>query len=488
MVLQRNNSNMAAIVLLIICIFGASIGFYLLVLTQLSWYYAMIITTGGAVLLGSSVLQVQTVIEKVKGLLSHVRLGHVLWANLFILSVWIFRGRDAAQLAQNPVDSAALVRILSVAVAGVIVFIIGLVERKEIIGQLLRGLPGLMFAYGLVALASAIYSPFRTLSVYKACEIIVDVGVIAFFLSYYPSRADMKRWIDFNWFMVALLIALVWVGAILFPNRAFRHGVGTLGVQIYGQMPIMNPNSIGVLAAIIVIISLSRTLHVRGLNERIMYIILLAVGETTLMLSQARTSLFGGMLAIMVVLLLNKRIKLLGFVALLLVMVIIFSSNLPSLLLEYIMRGQSSTLFYSFSGRSPYWSIAWEKFLESPIYGYGFSAGSRYTVLAQIGLGAQAAMHNAWLEILVNVGIIGLIPAALAFLGTWWTLLRICFQPHSCLDKTTRMLSIEMIGLLIILSARSITGTLFLHDRETLLFLLVVAYAQQIRNWTKELE
>ena len=93
---------MVATVLLIICILGAFIGFYLVVLTQVSWYYAMIVTTGGAVLLGSSVLQAQTVIEKVKGLLSHVRLGHVLWANLFILSVWIFRGRDAAQLAQNP--------------------------------------------------------------------------------------------------------------------------------------------------------------------------------------------------------------------------------------------------------------------------------------------------------------------------------------------------------------------------------------------------
>ena len=479
---------MAATVLLIICIFGASIGFYLLVLTQLSWYYAMIITAGGAVLLGSSVLQAQTVIEKVKGLLSHVRLGHVLWANLFILSVWIFRGRDAAQLAQNPVDSAALVRILSVAVAGVIVFIIGLVERKEIIGQLLRGLPGLMFVYGLVGLASALYSPFRALSVYKACEIIVDVSMIAFFLSCYPSRTDMKRWIDFNWFMVALFIALVWVGAILFPHRAFIHGVGTLGVQISGVIPPMNPNGLGAFAAILIIISLSRTLHARDQNERMMYITSLVVGVITLVLAQARTSLFGGLLAIIAVLLLNKRIKLIGFVALLLVIVII-SSGLPSLLLRYAMRGQSTTLFYNLSGRMFYWSFAWEKFLESPIYGYGLSAGTRYVVLAQVGRGVQSTMHNSWLEVLVNVGIVGLIPVALAYVGTWWTLLRISFRPPAWFDRTVRMLSIEMIGLLIILSVRLITGGhSFLHDRELLLYLLVVAYAQQIRNWEKEYE
>ena len=479
---------MVATALLIICILGAFIGFYLVVLTQLSWYYAMIITAGGAVLLGSSVLQAQTVIEKVKGLLSHVRLGHVLWANLFILSVWIFRGRDAAQLAQNPVDSAALVRILSVAVAGVIVFIIGLVERKEIIGQLLRGLPGLMFVYALVGLASALYSPFRALSVYKACEIIVDVSMIAFFLSCYPSRTDMKRWIDFNWFMVALFIALVWVGAILFPHRAFIHGVGTLGVQISGVIPPMNPNGLGAFAAILIIISLSRTLHARDQNERMMYITSLTVGVITLVLAQARTSLFGGLLAIIAVLLLNKRIKLIGFVALLLVIVII-SSGLPSLLLRYAMRGQSTTLFYNLSGRMFYWSFAWEKFLESPIYGYGLSAGTRYVVLAQVGRGVQSTMHNSWLEVLVNVGIVGLIPVALAYVGTWWTLLRISFRPPAWFDRTVRMLSIEMIGLLIILSVRLITGGhSFLHDRELLLYLLVVAYAQQIRNWEKEYE
>ena len=487
---------MAATVLLIICILGVFIGFYLVVLTQLSWYYAMMITAGGAVLLGSSVLQAQTAIEKVKGLLSCMRLGHVLWANLFILSVWIFRGRDAAQLAQNPVDSAALVRILSVAVAGVIVFIIGLVERKEVIGQLLHGLPGLMFAYGFVGLASGIYSPFRALSVYKACEIIVDVSMIAFFLACYPSRTDMKRWIDFNWFMVALLIASVLVGAILFPKRAFHPvsanpstaNIALFSVQIHGLMPIMNPNSLGVLSALLSIVSLSRILHARNQNERTMYITSLVVGVITLVLAQARTSLFGGLLAIMAVLFFNKRFKLLVFVALLLVLAIILS-DFPSLLLKYVMRGQSSTLFYNLSGRTVYWSFAWEKFLESPIYGYGLSAGTRYVVLAQVGRGAQSTMHNSWLEVLVNVGIVGLIPVALAYVGTWWTLLRISFRPPAWFDRTVRMLSIEMIGLLIILSVRLITGGhSFLHDRELLLYLLVVAYAQQIRNWEKEYE
>ena len=466
-------------IVLPICILGVFLGLYLLpVLMQLPWYYTVLVVGGGAIGLGS-VFQIQTVIEKVKGLLSHLKLGHLLWFNLFIISLWIFRVRDSSQLAQNPIDPAALVRILSVAIPGIVVFSIGLAERKDVIGQLLRGLPGLMFAYGLVAFASALYSPFRSLTVYKASEIIVDVGVIAFFLSYYPSRTDMKRWIDLNWFMVALSISLVWVGAILFPHKALLRGVGILGIQIYGVMPAMNPNSIGILGAILLMASLSRALHARNQKERIMYAGFLLVGAITLVFAQARTSLFGVILAVIVVLLLNKRIKFMVFVSLLLVLGVIFS-NLPSLLIKYIMRGQSTEMLFSLSGRNVWWHSAWEVFLRSPIYGYGFGVATRYVVSK--GLGTLSAIHNGWLEVLINVGIIGLIPIVLVFLGTWWTLLRICLQPHSCLDKTARMLSIEMIGLLIILSVRSITGVLFTHDRETLLFLLVVGYAQQIRN------
>ena len=479
---------MAATVLLIICILGASIGFYLLVLTQLSLYYAMIIIVGGVPVLGGSVLQIPQAIKKVKGLLSHVRLGHLLWFSLFIISTSVFRARDAKQLAQNPVDLAASVRIVAVAVVGIIVFSTGLVTRKDIINKLFHGLPGLMFAYGLIGIASSIYSVFPTLSLYKACEIIVDVSMIAFFLSRYPSRTDMKRWIDFTWFMVALLITIIWVEAILFPNRAFRPTRLTtiIGFQLQGVMPYIHPNWVGVLAAILIIASLSRTLNARKQNARTVYIISLSVGVITLVLAQTRTSLFGVIIAVMAMLLLNKRIRLLGFVALLLILIIIFS-DLPSLLLKYVIRGQTWELFFSFTGRMHWWRFGWEAFCESPIYGYGFGAGVRYVVFSSMGNFATATMHNSWLEVLVNVGILGLIPVVLAFLGTWRTLLRISFRPPSWFDRTMRMLSIEMIGLFIILSLDFITagGSSFLHDREILLFLLVVAYAQQIKNWQK---
>jgi O-antigen ligase len=133
-----------------------------------------------------------------------------------------------------------------------------------------------------------------------------------------------------------------------------------------------------------------------------------------------------------------------------------------------------------------WWGVGWDMFRKSPIYGYGFGAGVRYAVFSSMGNFATATMHNSWLEVLVNVGIVGLIPVALAFLGTWRTLLRINLRPPAWFDRTMRMLSIEMIGLFIILSVQLITGgSSFLHSREIFLFLLVVAYAQQIKNWQK---
>lgn len=479
---------------LIICIFGAFgvlIYFYLFPAVSRSW--AMTIASVPALLCMVAVLvTLPEAIRRVRRGFSYVRQGHLfLWFNLFIISLWIFRTRDAVQLARNPVDPAALVRILAVAVTGVIVFSTALTKRKDIIEQLSKGLPGLMFLYGLIGIVSVLYSPYRSLTLYKACEIIVDVSTVAFFLSLYPSPTSMKRWIDLNWFMIALLIACIWIGAMVSPRRAFRilsayEGINKnalFPVSLQGIMPIMNPNEVGFMGAGLSIASLSRILHASKQKERTIYVVSLAIGLITLVAAQSRASLIGGFLAIILVLLLNKRIKFLVCAVLFFLLVLIYSGA-PSLFMKYFMRGQHTKLFLTLTGRIAFWTLGWEVFKESPLYGYGFGAGTRYVVLYGVRDG-MSTIHNAWLEILVNVGILGLIPVAFAFIGTWFTLLRISIRPPAWFSKTIRMLSIEMVGLYVLLNVRLITSASFLHDRDTLLFLLVVAYVQQIRNWER---
>lgn len=455
--------------------------------------YNVSMVIGGAICLGGIILRAPTIVAKVKGLLSHLKLGHFLWINLCILSVWIFRRRGSDQLAQNPIDAAALIRILSVAFTGVIIFAIGFINRKGIIRQLLKGLPGIMFVYGLVGVFSTFYSRFPMLSLYKSCEIIVDVGIIAFFLSSYPSQLEMKRWIDLSWFIVALLIALVWIEAIILPGRAFRpisayefaldHAL--FPIQLHGILPPTTPNGVGFLAATLSVISLSRALNVSFHKDRIIYIISFLVGMVTLILAQARTSFIGGMLAIMTVLLLSKRIKPLIFIILLFIILSIYV-DIYSPILEYILRGQTPKQFQSLSGRMNWWSVGWKYFTKSPIYGYGFGAGVRYVVFSDIGKLFGSTIHNSWLEVLVNLGIIGMIPVAITFLGTWYILLRINIRPFVGLNPITRMLSIEMTAFWVLQTVRlSFGGGSFMHERETLLLFLVIAFAQQLRNWEK---
>jgi len=479
---------------LIICIFGAFgalVYFYLFPVVSRSW--AMTIASVPALLCMVAVfVTLPEAIRRVRRGFSYARQGHLfLWFNLFIISLWIFRTRDAVQLARSPVDPAALVRILSVAVTGVIVFSIALTKRKNIVKQLMSGLPGLMFLYGAMGIASVLYSPYRSLTLYKSCEIIVDVSAVAFFLSLYPSPTSMKRWIDLNWFMIALLVACIWLGAMYSPRRALRvlSAYGDINknalfpIWLHGVNPIMSPNDVGFMGAGLSVASLSRILHASKQKERTIYIVSFTIGLITLVVAQSRTSLFGGFLAMISIFLLSKRIKLFVGAILFLLLVAIYSGA-PSLLVKYFMRGQQTKLFLTLTGRMTLWALAWEKIRESPLYGYGFGAGIRYVVLYGVR-DRMSTIHNAWLEVLVNMGILGLIPVTFAFIGTWFTLLRISIRPHAWLSKTMRMLSIEMVGLYVLLNVRLVTSASFLHDRDTLLFLLVVAYAQQIRNWER---
>src|SRR5699024_6802809 len=59
------------------------------------------------------------------------------------------------------------------------------------------------------------------------------------------------------------------------------------------------------------------------------------------------------------------------------------------------------------TGRSNYWKLAFDAFKEKPFFGYGGSSRTSRWLTSQF-YGEQAVIHNLYLEILVNYGLVGL--------------------------------------------------------------------------------
>ena len=85
----------------------------------------------------------------------------------------------------------------------------------------------------------------------------------------------------------------------------------------------------------------------------------------------------------------------------------------------YALRGQTPEEARELSSRLDYWSAALPVWRESPLIGKGLLTGTRFEVLAPLGLTFTSGIHSTWVEALVGTGVIGLALVSLSFLITF---------------------------------------------------------------------
>jgi len=101
-----------------------------------------------------------------------------------------------------------------------------------------------------------------------------------------------------------------------------------------------------------------------------------------------------------------------GALASLVVVYILISSFLPE---ELINRLFNAETYADGSGRIRIWTAAMQEILRNPFFGNGIS--SHYAYFNEV-LGVDTAMHNAYLCVLFEVGVVGLLAFVIPFLIT----------------------------------------------------------------------
>jgi O-antigen ligase len=400
-----------------------------------------------------------------------------LWLLLF-LSDFAFRQRTVTSIKASPIDAAALYRVALVGITAAVLAVRLAVKRPPWLGSLFRGLVGALTCYCAMSVISTLWSVYPVWSLYKSLEYLVDVALVAAVLATVCSAREYANLFNLTWAWFGLLLMSVWLGALLWPQEAWQTNVGTLGYQLSGVLPGIDANSVGEYGAIVAIVSLSGLLlPANGKPDRVWYGLTCTFGLTALVLSQTRSAMAGCLVAAVLVLLLSKRKGLAAFV-LSGAAGLIFIGGAGSILWKFLQRGQSPELFQSLSGRVGWWDFGWAQILKSPWVGFG-AYTARFQVLAKLGEVDASSLHNAFLEVLVGVGIVGLVPLLVALFGTWWSLIRSLRSP--ALGSFEKAMAVEALGVLAVVSVRSLFTThLIWHP--SLQFLVVLGYAEFLRR------
>ena len=333
--------------------------------------------------------------------------------------------------------------------------------------------------YGVVAFFSSQIIPEHAFYVmWKAIEVILDVLIMIAIIGNKRSMDAVWQAHRIIFFLFLFLLVCAWVGAVVKPSLAFVPSRGVIPFTIQGAYPAQNGNSLAFVSAFIVFASVCRIF--REKKRRAFYYILILPAFLTLILGQSRTSLVALFVALIVFFYFDKHKKLLFWAGLVGSPIIIYS-GFTTLFSDYFMRSQSKELFMSMSGRTHGWQAAWHSFLDNPVLGSGFAAAARTEIL---GVSGASTLHGAIFDVIVGVGLVGLIPWLSAILIGVFGIYRLRKFKHPWMEKGVgRNIHAEMLGLFVLVGIRSGTSSgASMHENTFMLLLIILAYAGVLKK------
>ncbi|MEA5598792.1 O-antigen ligase family protein [Rivularia sp. UHCC 0363] len=268
----------------------------------------------------------------------------------------------------------------------------------------------------------------------KNLYVVIQVLLVSLF----TFGVSLKTWQD-NQLNNFTLITSIFIAFIflwwLFLNRRFN------GFQAYFG----NPNTLAAFIWNLQFFLFAKLVH--SPKNKYKYMLFIFLANFIIFISGARSLFISSIFSILVYVfwsfwVVNKRIYNLLFLLFVLFLgsfTYFYAKILPSLyeLNYYAQLSKEYTGKGLLSGRQIIWSILIDRISEQPLYGYG--SGTTPSDL----IGITLSSHNLYLQILIQVGFLGLIAFALLMFRIW------CVYRIGYRDKIVRLSASFMIGILI---------------------------------------
>ncbi|WP_020672566.1 O-antigen ligase family protein [Amycolatopsis nigrescens] len=266
----------------------------------------------------------------------------------------------------------------------------------------------LLYAYVLVLVGSALYSPYLDLAAVRAGQVVVILALARSIARH--ADADAPHRIAHGF---AALAALSVVFGVLVPFPRLRTQPDRF-TWLY-----IHPVQAGEILAIAVVLltgyTLTYGLRRGGPHWPIpVYVLLLLICLAGLVATKTRGAVVGAVAGILVLLWTrwrgSRKVELCVVAAAVLTVVALTSSDAIE---SFFARGESAEALSTLSFRTTLWGYALELAGQHPLYGFGLTA-TRGVFLESTGLGGG---HNAVINLLVDTGLVGVL-TWLALIGT----------------------------------------------------------------------
>ncbi len=407
-----------------------------------------------------------------------------LWFVMLMGSL-IFRIRSPSEISQSPVDGWAMYRISCSLLVAVVLFFRLTFRKTNWVPFLFSGLIGIFFLFGAISLLSTIWSVNPPWTLYKSGEFLTDVAVVAGIVATLKSVEEYKKFVNWTWIILGLLVASAWVGAAVDPADGLFAStyIGTvLPMRLVGVVPVVASNDLSQIAAILALVSLCRlwTDATGQLLKKLWYWLLFVASIVTLVITQTRGAYAAFLIGVVVLLIFARRYWVLvagGTFASGAVTLLLIFTKFSTKLQEFLLRGETTTQANGLSGRLEVWQISIRKILEQPWAGYGGFAGARFVVLERNNSWSDAL--NVFIDAMLNIGVLGplLILILIGLVG--WQLYRSVYR--SSATQSERFLAMELsLAYTIIVISSMESGNIITHPM--LSFLAVLGFAEFLRR------
>jgi len=257
----------------------------------------------------------------------------------------------------------------------------------------------LAIVFLIYAFLSRYYSPFPSLTSERAMTVSALYIAVFWIIWKYAYDQGLEKVVSLLLNVAMLVFIMGYLMIFIGPYRPFMAGRFT-GI-------FSNPNGLGVICAILLPVSLWQFLETRKRTSLLLFFLILLA----LLLSGARGSINATVMALgYFIYIRSKKYRPLLFFALMsfaLVMLWVIEILIKEFFKAYI-RVETIPIL---GGRLEIWPVALTLIMNKPIFGYGFGTEDKLIELKKIILRQHvgAYVHNSYLGMLLQLGIIGFI-------------------------------------------------------------------------------
>jgi hypothetical protein len=286
---------------------------------------------------------------------------------------------------------------------------------------------GALTVYVVVAGASVLYSvaPFPTAG--KVFELGVGLTVVwAIALDREPGDR-LREAVRFVLQLEIVLLLVAVVGFLAMPG-IFSELQNRPGFFFPATMvaPYAHSNGLSATGALVAAYGFARALAPLDRASRWKWLAIGLLGTVAMLLASGRQGLVIWAVATAVLLWTRRRRWFLAFVPAAALLALTQWNAIWASIWEIAARDQQPGTLATWSGRLTYWDAAVQSWLDHPWTGYGFGVGGRFVALRGIGEDSVSSLHSGYMEALVGLGLLGVVPLAFAVVRTTvWCLRRL---------------------------------------------------------------